>query len=153
MVPPVGFVMVSLNVAGGLDSPPLTTGPNIAPHVLAAFIVVRPAGAQSPVKPVQTYPLSGSVASSIGSPVVIVVEHCDPPVPHLRPGPVIVPPVGFVIVRTWPAGHIHRIDMKSIQTSNAPTATVPIAIAVPRAAGVDHSDWADCGRPVDGGRF
>jgi hypothetical protein len=150
MVPPIGFVMVSLNVVGADDAPPLTTGPNIAPHVLAAFIVVRPAGAQSPVNPVQTYPLSGSVPSSTGSPVVIVVEHCEPPLPHLMPGPLIVPPVGFVIVRIWPAGQIHRIPMNSIHTSNAPTATVPIAIAVPRVAGVAHGDSPDRGRVVDG---
>ena len=102
MVPPSGFVMVSLNVdTGAADS----TASNVAPQVCGPAMVVRPVGAQSPVYPLHTYPLSGVLESSIGSPVVIMAEHFVPRLPHSMPGPLIVPPVGLLIVSSlarWP---------------------------------------------------
>src|SRR3954465_11644489 len=115
-------------------------------------MVVRPVGAQSPVYPLKTYSLSCSSVSSMGSPVVIVVEHLDPWVPHSIPGPLSVPPTGLVIVNTLPGGHTHRVSENIPHTSTAPTAIVPIASSAPRAAGVDRRDPVEVARRADDGR-
>jgi hypothetical protein len=140
IVPPSGFVMVSLNVdMGAADS----TASNVAPQVCGPAIVVRPVGAQSPVYPLHTYPLSGVLESSIGSPVVIMAEHFVPRLPHSMPGPLIVPPVGLLIVSSWPVGQTHRTAANNPQTSSAPTRTVPTASSAPRAVGVPITDPVD----------
>ncbi len=49
--PPVGFVMVSLNVTACGDA---ATGSNLAPHFRGSLIDMRPVGAQSPNQPLKT---------------------------------------------------------------------------------------------------
>jgi hypothetical protein len=51
-----------------------------------------------------------------------------------------VPPTGFVIVNTWPAGQNHRVSKNIPHTSSAPTVIVASASIAPRAAGVDSRD-------------
>src|SRR5580765_6900385 len=139
-VPPSGFVMVSLNVdTGAADS----TTSNVAPQVCGPAMAVRPVGAQSPVYPLHTYPLSGVLESSIGSPVAIMAEHFVPRLPHSMPGPIIVPPVGLLIVNSWPVGQTHRTAANNPHTSSAPTRTVPTASNAPRAVGVPITDPVD----------
>jgi hypothetical protein len=137
MVPPSGFVIVSLNVDTGAAA---STASNVAPQVRGPAMDVRPVGAHSPVYPLHTYPLSGVLESSIGSPVVIMAEHLVPWLPHSIPGPIIVPPVGLVIVNNWPVGQTHRTAANNPQTSSAPTRTVPTASSAPRAVGVAIAD-------------
>ena len=52
MVPPAGFmIIVSGNVTGAVGADTLS---KVAPHVRAVVIEIRPAGAQSPVNPLNT---------------------------------------------------------------------------------------------------
>jgi hypothetical protein len=146
IVPPSGFVIVSLNVGG---EPPVSTGPKTAPHVRGSVIEIRPVGAQGPVKPLKTYPLSLRVPSSTTSPGEKLAEQRIPPAPHSMPGPVIVPPVGGVSVSIWPGGQTHRTARNNPHTSNAPTATVATARSAPRAAGVDIPDPVERARGVE----
>jgi hypothetical protein len=71
---------------------------------------VLPVGAQSPVKPLKAKPLSGTGSSSTASPVGRVVEQFEPPVPQSIPALLIVPPEGFVMVRSSPAGKIQLLS-------------------------------------------
>jgi hypothetical protein len=76
----------------------IAPGVNVAPQLRAAVITVEPEGWQSPVNPVNVNPESTSTLSATCTPAGFSNEQSEPCVPHLMPGPTIVPPAGLLIV-------------------------------------------------------
>ena len=93
-LPPVGGVIVSV-YGGPVGGPPVDV--NVAEHVFAAstwtaVVVLVPLHA--PPQLVNAYPLAGAAVSVTGVALPNVTAQAAPPVPHVSPLPVTVPPVG-----------------------------------------------------------
>ena len=96
-LPPVGGVIVSVYGGPVGHQPPPPIAVNVALQLFAAStrtLVVALAPLHAPPQLVNVYPVAGAAVSVAVVALVNVTAHAAPPVPHVSPFPVTVPPVG-----------------------------------------------------------